>query len=43
MRATRKIPQLTMGSFVYPANVAKKIHVFLGPEGNNGKSAFAKF
>jgi hypothetical protein len=35
--------QLTMGSFVYPANVAKKIHVFLGPEGNNGKSAFAKF
>ena len=35
--------QLTMGSFVYPANVAKKIHVFLGHEGNNGKSAFAKF
>lgn len=32
-----------VGSYLYHNNVAKKMHVFLGHEGNNGKSAFAEF
>jgi hypothetical protein len=35
--------QTMVGSYLYPCNVAKKMHVFLGHEGNNGKSAFAEF
>jgi hypothetical protein len=35
--------RLMVGSYLYPSNVAKKIHVYLGHEGNNGKSAFAEF
>ena len=31
-----------VGSYLYPCNVAKKLHVYLGHEGNNGKSAFAE-
>ena len=35
--------RMMVGSYLYPSNVAKKIHVYLGHEGNNGKSAFAEF
>ena len=35
--------RLMVGSYLYPSNVAKKLHVYLGHEGNNGKSAFAEF
>ena len=35
--------RVMVGSYLYPCNVAKKMHVFLGHEGNNGKSAFAEF
>jgi phage/plasmid-associated DNA primase len=31
-----------VGSYLYPRNIAKKLHVYLGHEGNNGKSAFAE-
>ena len=34
--------RLMVGSYLYPCNVAKKLHVYLGHEGNNGKSAFAE-
>jgi phage/plasmid-associated DNA primase len=35
--------RLMVGSYLYPCNYAKKLHVYLGHEGNNGKSAFAEF
>jgi hypothetical protein len=35
--------QMMVGSYLYPSNAAKKLHVYLGHEGNNGKSAFAEF
>jgi hypothetical protein len=35
--------RLMVGSYLYPSNYAKKLHVYLGHEGNNGKSAFAEF
>ncbi len=35
--------RMMVGSYLYPSNVAKKIHVYLGHQGNNGKSAFAEF
>jgi phage/plasmid-associated DNA primase len=34
--------RLMVGSYLYPCNVAKKLHVYLGHEGNNGKSAFTE-
>jgi hypothetical protein len=35
--------RMMVGSYLYPSNAAKKLHVYLGHEGNNGKSAFAEF
>jgi hypothetical protein len=34
---------MMVGSYLHHENEAKKMHVFLGHEGNNGKSAFAEF
>ena len=35
--------RIMAGSFLYPSNIAKAMHVWLGHDGNNGKSAFAEF
>ena len=35
--------KIMTGSFLYPGNIAKAMHVWLGHDGNNGKSAFAEF
>jgi hypothetical protein len=35
--------KIMAGSFLYQSNIAKAMHVYLGHDGNNGKSAFAEF